>query len=258
MDCITNKGYDSWNDKIVHGERLGCEILLGLAGCRVVNAWFLCVSNLGCWALTDFVKFRCRPGGYLTHTLKRSDLYFFQTESKPSYPAAARLGFAWLISLWWVPKLIKLMSCWFSLGCLTWVDHGNTTLSTIVHRLRCKIDCNCRRPDVSEPSLLLCITVPQHPHFLRDCDAKQCARRLLRVVESHAAQWCAITTSSCARYLLWTGWPTPAAVVWFRSPIHQRTMITWSQQLILIIHCTSLLIIIWIYQPWLPFMKGWG
>jgi len=58
VDCVTNKGYDSWNDKIVHGERLGREILLGLAGCRVVNAWFLCMSNLGCWALTDFVKFR--------------------------------------------------------------------------------------------------------------------------------------------------------------------------------------------------------
>jgi len=28
-----------------------------LSSCQWVHAWFRCVSNLGCWALTDFVKF---------------------------------------------------------------------------------------------------------------------------------------------------------------------------------------------------------
>ena len=120
-------------------------------------------------------------------------------------------GPLWVREITWRSKLVKLPDN-------TWVNRGNTIISTTVHQSRCKIDCDCRRPDISEYSPLWCITVPQHPHSLRDCDAKLHVR-LLGVAEAIGESH--IDAPSPAKfmcqYLLWTSWQTPATMVWFKS-----------------------------------------
>jgi len=58
------------DDSAADREVLGSDIVAGVAGCGVANACVIltCVSELGCWALIEFVFELLRQGGHLTPT----------------------------------------------------------------------------------------------------------------------------------------------------------------------------------------------